>query len=272
MRISAVFVLIIFSQLSFAQFEGDAEKSGEKRQIRLSVDRKDYNDISKKREIKDNEGFVFAVSRVLGKDQNDLKALNALAVHYIQKDSPGLAKIVLNRALDSHPDSHQVYNNLGVVYIGEGELRKAINSFKKATELKSGYEIGLANLGSIYVEYGDYPRAVEPLEEGYSVVKNLIEKRDENAVMVASNYAVALAGTGEFGKAESIYKKILDSDSRNVGVLYNYAALLIQNLGKPKEGRKTLSRLKFVADDRKVLNKAKALEAELENLENEKKE
>jgi len=265
--------LMLLSNVSLAQFEGNGTAdSGETKQIRLDVDKADYNDLSKKREMKDNEGFLFAVSRVLGKDQNDLRALNALAVHYIQKDSPGLAKIVLNRALEAHPDSHSAYNNLGVVYIGEGELRKAINSFKKATELKSGYEIGLANLGAIYVEYGDYPRAVEPLEEGYRVVKNAIEKRDENAVMVASNYGVALAGTGEFEKAEGIYKKILESDSRNVGVLYNYAALLIQNLRKAKEGRKTLSRLKFVADDKRILAKAKTLEAELESLENEKTE
>ncbi|MEO0337197.1 MAG: hypothetical protein AAF202_12445, partial [Pseudomonadota bacterium] len=136
--------------------------------------------------------------------------------------------------------------------------------------LKADYEIGLANLGSIYVEYGDYPRAVEPLEEGYSVVRQQIKKRNDDAIKVASNYAVALAGTAQFEKARRVYEEILEADSRNVGVLYNFASLLIENLKKAEQGRKVLSRLKFVADDKALLAKAKKLEGLLENIEQEK--
>jgi len=237
----------------------------------LRIEKSDLRKITKMKEAKDHEGFVDAVSQVLDRDKNHLEALNALAVHYIDRNKEGLAKLILNRALDSHSKSHTLHNNLGIIYLSEGEQRKAINAFKKAIELKPSYEIGLANLGSVYVEYGDYAKAVEPLEEGYQVVKSQVKKRDATAVEVANNYAVALAGVAQFDKAKPIYEFILDSDSRNVGVLYNYSALLIENLQDAKEGRKILSRLKFIADDSQLLKKVKKLEAQLEQLEQKNK-
>ena len=258
---------------SYAQFDGNNDSSSVSRSSanpEVRVEKSDIREIFKKRQIKVDEGFVFAVSRVLGKDQKILLALNALAVHYIERGKIGLAKVVLSRALEAHPSSHTIHNNLGIIHLSENEQRKAINAFKKAIELKSDYEIGLANLGSIYVEYGDYPRAVEPLEEGYGVVRQQIKQRNEDAIKVASNYAVALAGTAQFEKAKGVYEEILEADSRNVGVLYNFASLLIENLQKAEQGRKVLSRLKFVADDKALLAKAKKLEAALEAIEEQK--
>ncbi|MCB0408479.1 MAG: tetratricopeptide repeat protein [Bdellovibrionales bacterium] len=145
-------------------------------------------------------------------------------------------------------------------------MRSAITAFKKALELNRNYRIGLANLGSIYLEFGDYERAVAPLEEGYSLIKSDIRKNGAEAVEIANNYAVALAGVGNGKEAKQIYEKILDSDSRNIGVLLNYATLLTKTLKIKSEARKAISRLKFVSDSAKYNKKAEELDKFLESL------
>lgn len=233
---------------------------------KLTVDSGDFKGISAAKSSRDEELFVNAVSKVLGKDQNNLDALNALAVFYIEKDKPGLAKIILNRALEAHPDEKALHNNMGIVYLTEGEMRRAISSFKKSIELNRNYRVGLANLGSIYLEYGDYQRALEPLEAGYSLIKGDLRKSGDQSVEIANNYAVALAGVGRGDEAKKIYERILDADSRNIGVLLNYATLLTKTLKQKAEARKAISRLKFVADGPKYTQKADELDKFLESL------
>lgn len=240
-------------------------EGGESAAPKLKVDSKDFKALSDAKETRDEELFVRAVSKILGRDQTNLDALNALAVFYIEKNKLGLAKIILNRALETHPDEKALHNNLGIIYLYDGELRLAISSFKKAVGLNRNYRIGLANLGSIYLEFGDYLRAIEPLEAGYSLIKGDIRGNKE-AVEIANNYAVALVGAGEASKAKSIYEKILDSDSRNIGVLLNYATLLTKTLKDKSAARRAISRLKFVSDSSKYNKKAEELDKFLEAL------
>ena len=156
-------LLLIVPVAAAAQFdnydgvEADSSRSGSKAPSapKLRVDSKDFKALSDAKKTRDEELFVRAVSRILGRDQSNLDALNALAVFYIDKRKPGLAKIILNRALEAHPDEKALHNNLGIIYLEEGELRRAIASFKKAIGLNRNYRIGLANLGSIYLEFGD---------------------------------------------------------------------------------------------------------------------
>lgn len=266
-------LLLIMPVAVEAQFDNYDSVDGERSKTeatsspspKLRVDSKDFKALSEARETRDEELFVKAVSKILGRDQSNLEALNALAVFYIEKSKPGLAKIILNRALEAHPDEKALHNNLGIIFMEEGELRRAISAFKKAIGLNRNYRIGLANLGSIYLEFGDYMRAIEPLEAGYSLIKGDLRGNKE-AVEIANNYAVALAGVGEGSKAKKIYEKILDSDSRNIGVLLNYATLLTKTLKDKPSARKAISRLKFVSDNAKYNNKAEELDKFLESL------
>jgi Flp pilus assembly protein TadD len=194
------------------------------------------------------EGLVVdAVSKRLSKDQNDLKALNLLAVFYIQQGKLGMARTILNRALKTNEKEAALHNNLGVIYLIENKMRPAIASFRKALQLNSGYEIGAANLGSIFVEYKDFKRAEDLLKDGYSAVKGDLKRGV--GLDVANNYALALSGTGNTDKAKSIYQDILKVDSGNVTALMNYSILLIHKLKDKKEGEKQLNRLKFLAED-----------------------
>ena len=196
---------------------------------------------------KDEELLVQAVSKRLGKDQNDLKALGLLAAFYYQQGKFGMARIILNRAQVSHANVPGLHNNQGIIFLALGNRRQAIASLRKAMQLDSDYEIGAANLGSIFVEYKDFKRALSLLKEGYSAVRSDI--RRGVGADVANNYALALGGTGDTSRAKSIYQDILKADSSNVVAQLNYTILLIQRLKDKKEGEKQLNRLKFLADD-----------------------
>lgn len=213
------------------------------------------------------EQFLQAVAKVLGHDQNQVYALNSLALHYIAQEKYGLAKIILNRALKEHADVPALHNNLGIAYLHEGNLRKAIPSFKKALELKADYRMGATNLASIYLEYRDYSKAIVALETSYKAMRSDIRKGDADAIGVANNYALALSGEGEHKKAKDIYKEILDKNARNTTVLLNYAILLIEKLKDKSEGKSILNKLKFAASEPGLERQADELGEKLKGLQ-----
>ncbi len=199
-------------------------------------------------QAKDERGLVEAVSKRLGKDQNDLMALNALGVFYYEQGKYGLARILFARAQKAHPNEPAIYNNQAVIHLAEGKLRPAILALRKAVELKSSYMVGMANLGSIFVEYKDYGRAADMLEAGYRAVRSDL-RRGGVGLEVANNYALALMGSGEEKKAKGIFQDILKADNGNVNALLNYSILLIHRLKDKKEGEKQLNRLRFIGED-----------------------
>ena len=210
---------------------------------------------------KDESMMIDAVVKVLSKDQNDLKALNALANFYIQEGKLGMGRIILTRALKPFPEEAGLHNNIGVIYLNENKQRQAIGSFRKAVEIKKGYAVGSANLGAIFVEYRDFAKATDLLSEGYSSVKG--DLRKGVGLDVANNYAVALSGTGENDKAKSIFQDILKAENQNTTALLNYTILLIHRLKDKKEGEKMLNRLKFLVDDASTRSRVEELEKAL---------
>jgi TolA-binding protein len=199
---------------------------------------------------KDEGLIVDAISKRLSKDQNDVKALNLAGVYYFQTGKHGLARIFFNRALKVKADEPALHNNLGIIFLAEDKMRPAILTLGKAIQSNKSYDIGGANLGSIFVEYKDFGRAVDLLKEGYSAVKGDLKRGI--GLEVANNYALALAGTGAHGDAKEIYQDMLKVDSGNVNALLNYTILLIHKLKDKKEGEKQLNRLKFLAEDSKT--------------------
>lgn len=210
---------------------------------------------------KDEALIVDAVAKRLGKDQNDLKALNMLAVFYYQQGKMGMARTILNRALAAHPNEAALHNNLGIIFLSENKMRPAIAAFRKAMQLNSSYSVGAANLGSIFVEYKDFNRASDLLKEGYGMVKGDLKRGV--GLEVANNYALALSGMGDHSKAKSIFQDILKVDSGNITALMNYSILLIHKLKDKKEGEKQLNRLKFLAEDEKTRKQVEELDKAL---------
>ncbi len=261
----SIFALVAFIFLGgpvYAQFdEGPSDDTNAIEPSRLKVESADLKALSAARESKSEESLIQAASRILGADSKNLIALNTLGVFYFEQGKFGLARIILNRALASHPSEPALHNNLGIVYLAEGKQRQALAEFRTALDLKSGHRVSAGNLGSIFLEYKDFDRALSPLQDGYRAVRSELKSGNPDAMAMANNYAIALSGAGRHGDAKDIYEEITEGSSRNPTVLLNYAILLVEKMKNYKEGGKILSRLKFSVEDGKVLKRVEDLEA-----------
>jgi tetratricopeptide (TPR) repeat protein len=263
--------LIVPAGLARAQFEdgegdindADLDEPAASAPARTEVSKEDLKALQEAKTRKNEEALIRAASRILGVDSKHVVALNTLALFYYEQGKLGLAKIILSRALKDHADVAALHNNLGIIYLAENKQRLAIGEFKKALDLESSQRIAAANLGSIFLEYRDYERAMRPLEAGYRATRSELKSGTPYAVEVANNYAVALSGLGKFDDAKEIYGEIAAGSARHPTVLLNYAILLIEKMKNYKEGGKLLSRIKFAVDDGKALRKVEELEAKM---------
>ena len=212
------------------------------------------------RKDKNEQALVSAVSEVLNVDQNDLYALNNLGLFYFLQEKYGLAKVIINRAIKAHPDEAALLNNLAIIFLQEGEKRKAFEAFAASKSINSTYPVSATNLGAIYLEYKDYSRALGPLKIGYEITKSDLKQGKDYAIEVANNYALALLGMDETRRAVNIFEEILDHNSRNAVVLLNYSILLVEYKKEKSEALDTLSKLKFITDRQDILDKVNSLE------------
>lgn len=223
----------------------------------------DLKKLSDARKSQSESDVVRAASEILSKDPKNLQALNALGVFYFENKKFGLAKIILKRAQHDHPDEPALENNLGIIYLAEGDMRLALEAFRKSVELKATYPVGATNLSSIYLEFHDYQRSVGPLEASYNKIQPDLRRGQPAAVEVANNYGVAMMGIGENGKAERVFQELMESDNRDPVPLLNYAILLVEVLKKKKDAIRVISKLKFISEDREILRKVEILERKM---------
>lgn len=201
---------------------------------------------------KNDERIKNASIEVLQNSPKDLKALNSLAMSYLQKGNSEAALMLLNKMISIEPRSSSAHANLGLVYLGRNEKREAIDMFKKALEYDSDNHTAAANLGAIYVKEKDYTKALIALEETVEA-----GKADESTM---NNYAIALSATGKAQESASIYEKILNKNTSNKNAMLNLAIVYIDKLNKFDEGLDLINRLKFVGPDLDARQTIKELE------------
>jgi Flp pilus assembly protein TadD len=216
-----------------------------------------YNVLNSAILSKNDERIRNASIEVLQNSPKDIKALNSLAMSYLQKGNTEAALMLLNKMISIEPRSSSAHSNLGLLYLGRNEKRDAIDMFKKALEYDSDNHTAAANLGAIYVKEKDYTKALIALEQ--TVEEG---KADDSTI---NNYAIALTATGQEQEAASIYEKLLNKNTSNKNAMLNLAIVYIDKLNKFDEGLDLINRLKFVGPDldarqtiKELENKAKA--------------
>lgn len=199
-----------------------------------------------------DEKIYQAATQILTQSPNDAKALNALAMYHYKRGRYDLSRYLLSKAISSNPKMAELHSNLGIVQLAQGERRDAIKSFRKALDINNDEAVAAANLGAIYVQEKDYGKAQVVLETAY--------RRGVRDPRVLNNYAIALSAHRKYDKAADLYAQILKDNGNNKEALYNYATLLVENMGKYQEGLDVINRLKFVGGPSDTRNKIIALE------------
>lgn len=200
-----------------------------------------------------DEAISQATTEILTSNPKDVRALNALAMVYYKRGRFEAAEYLLNKAMAIDNDRAELYSNLGLIKMAQGEKREAIQAFRKGLSLNSQDAVIGANLGSIYVKEKDYSKAELALEIPY--------RKGTKDIKTLSNYAIALTGTGKANKAEEIYEKLMKDNPGQRDIMLNYSILLIDHKQKYREGLDLLNRLKFVGAPSESRNLIKDLES-----------
>lgn len=194
-------------------------------------------------------------SNLLAVNPKDTKALNALAINQLKASKPGMAKFILKKIIEIDARNSTALNNMGVAFLIENDEARALVEFKKAYAANSDNVAAGSNLGALQAKYRNFSESKRILESIYSSSKS--------STIVANNYALSLRGNGDFKDARKVYEAALEKDSRNVSMLLNYAILMVENIGDKTKGQEAINRLKLLATDPAIMDKARQLEAKL---------
>lgn len=203
--------------------------------------------------LQNDEGISQATTEILTQNPKDLRALNALAMVYYKRGRYEAAEYLLNKAMAVDNDRAELYSNMGLIRMAQGEKREAIKAFRKGLEINNQDAVIGANLGSIYVKDKDYSKAELALE--------IPVRKGTKDLKTLNNYAIALTGTGKHDKASGIYEKLMKDNPGQRDIMLNYSILLIEHKQKYREGIDILNRLKFVGAPPEARNLIKDLES-----------
>lgn len=238
------------------------DKFEEEKEIIKTPKSGEYEKLSKALKSGSDIEVINACSLILSQNPYDLKTLNALAMYHFRKGRNGISKIILDKALEKHPDSPIIYNNYAVIYIKEGKTQEAVALLKKSLSINPNHREAAINLGTIYVSHLDFDRARPLLTRAY--------KSDKPDKILLNNYGVALRGTGDHSMAEEIYSEVVDKNPDYLSGLLNYAILLVDYLDKGVQAEKILKKVKYFELGPDVLGRVNQLEMKIQNQKKKK--
>lgn len=137
-------------------------------------------------------------------DPNNPELLYSLAQAYMGKRRPDLAEQRLLKALTLKPNYSAARNNLGVAYLDLKRWDNAIQQFKLVKDdlLYEQHDNAVINLGLAYLGKGDYPRALEELNE--------VRSNDPRNPLVRVAIGRVLLAQGKNPQAIAEFKRALE--------------------------------------------------------------
>ncbi len=229
----------------------DKNEDPNKKSIRQAPSADLYRRFSENMKAKQYRSANDVAAEILARNPNDAKTLNGLTVMAIDQGKLDLARMLISKQLTKNPQNTNALNNLGVIELKSDNLRLALVNFKKATEFDQANRAAHANLGTIYLQYRNYQNAANELQ--------LAVNNGDKSPETLTNLGFALRGAGKFSEAEDAYEKALGKDQNNPVTLLNYAVLLVENKKDNGKALKILNKLRFVAREPAILERANAL-------------
>jgi tetratricopeptide (TPR) repeat protein len=170
---------------------------------------------------------------------------NQIGTCYLLQKDYKKATIFYNRAKGLNSNYIPAINNIGVVLQAEGEYQKALFSYVRAVDLKSGSKTPRFNMANIYLKFGLLNKAcrifgslagASPadidiinaqancylLEGKYAMAVREYQKIGKDNLTEPSfglNYSIALKLTGKKNEALDVYN---DLTKKNLGEMRNY--------------------------------------------------
>ena len=151
----------------------------------------------------DDRGAFKEFSRALALDPADPITLLWQAQFYAKLNRWQDAERTLKRVLILRPNYWIAYNELGFALNSQGKYSEAIDQFRAACVAAPGSSMAFSNLGTVHMQLGHFPEAVEYLKKSLSLKPN---------ALAASNISAAIRAQGKATDALPFAQRAVDLD------------------------------------------------------------
>jgi tetratricopeptide (TPR) repeat protein len=161
------------------------------------------------------EGSWYTLANLSGQEVEAVLRYN-VANCLCQRGRADTAVKQYRRVVEALPGFAEAWGNLGIALQSLGQTEEALAAFERARELDPAMKKISANIGALFIERGDYRRAVREYEEGlrgkphdpdllYGLAYSWYGMREPaKAALYARK---ALAARGDFAEAEQLLRR-----------------------------------------------------------------
>ena len=176
------------------------------------------------------------VKDVLAVQPKNVPAIINLGLIYLRQQKLPLALLMFKKALGYDKKNPRAQNNLGLTYYAMSikdrnadTLPNAVIAFEKAINLDPTMDEARLNIGSVFLDYLDYKRALEQFQA--------VRKRFPKHYQAMIGEANSLYGVGEYDKAMALYQETLSMDEgkANGEAILRVGKIFEQQLNKPNK-------------------------------------
>ncbi|MGC6418200.1 MAG: tetratricopeptide repeat protein [Bradymonadia bacterium] len=176
------------------------------------------------------------VKDVLAVQPKNVPAIINLGLIYLRQQKLPLALLMFKKALGYDKENPRAQNNLGLTYYAMSikdrnadTLPNAVIAFEKAINLDPTMDEARLNIGSVFLDYLDYKRALEQFQA--------VRKRFPKHYQAMIGEANSLYGVGEYDKAMALYQETLamDEGKANGEAILRVGKIFEQQLNKPNK-------------------------------------
>ena len=127
---------------------------------------------------------------------------NNLGIIYLGQGKDIEALNLFMKTIEIKPEYAEAYNNIGIIYKRAGDYNSSIGYYKRAISLKERYGEAYYNLGTLYNELGEFDKAVASLSEAIRVKPTYAK--------AYNNIGIAFMNKGKIDEAIEKFNKAIE--------------------------------------------------------------
>lgn len=149
----------------------------------------------------------------LDEDPKNLMATWLSGKAFLDLRRPGLAEIVLERAIEISPKDPLIWTYLGIAYNMSYQPDFAREALRKALELSPRYQLALDAMSLVFVNKGDPNKAVEWVNKSMAIKEDVRDKHGLTTLDVLQHAGFAYLMRGDFKDGWPLFNTGLGNDA-----------------------------------------------------------